>query len=133
MQYFSQQDICVLLNNSEQIKQVIKNQTALEYIKTHNSVVQQDPVVQREFKLYSANVEREVTNELNKIVENPMSCCWYQDQNQQSINNKRDIQELLSSTLESIYHQTPIIKNELINRSNPSAQANAGRRKLLTA
>lgn len=133
VQYFSQQDICVLLNNSEQIKQVIKNQTALEYIRTHNSVVQQDPVVQREFKLYSTNVERETANELNKIVESPMNCCWYQGQNQQSINNKRDIQKLLSSALESIYHQTPIIKNELINRSNPSAQANAGRRKLLTA
>lgn len=133
VQHFSQQDICVLLNNSEQIKQVIKNQTALEYIKTHNSVVQQDPVVQREFKLYLANVEREATSELNKIVESPMSCCWYQGQNQRSINNKRDIQKLLSSTLESIYHQTPIIKNELINRNNPSAQATAGRRKLLTA
>lgn len=47
VQHFSQQDICVLLSNSEQIKQVIKNQTALEYIKTHNSVAQQDPVVQR--------------------------------------------------------------------------------------
>lgn len=133
VQHFSQQDICVLLSNSEQIKQVVRNQTALEYIKTHNSVVQQDPVVQKEFKLYLANVEREVANELNKIVESPMSCFWYQGQNRQFINNKRDIQKLLSSTLEDIYHQTPIIKNELINRNNPSAQANAGRRKLLTA
>jgi hypothetical protein len=35
----------------------------------HNSVIQQDPVVQREFKVYVANVEKEVTNELNKIVQ----------------------------------------------------------------
>ncbi|MDC9714425.1 MAG: hypothetical protein PSN36_01175, partial [Gammaproteobacteria bacterium] len=133
--HFSSQDICVLLNNSEQIKQVIKNQTALEHIKTHNSVIRQDPVVQREFKLYLANVEKEVTGELNKIVENPANCIWCQGQNnvQKPINNKRDIQELLSSTLENVYHQTPIIKNELINRNHPSAQANAGRRKLLIA
>jgi hypothetical protein len=57
------------------------------------------------------------------------NCCWYQNQNQKSINNKRDIQKLISSTLEGIYDKTPIIKNELINRNNPSAQANAGRRK----
>ncbi|AYQ57231.1 hypothetical protein MS2017_1547 [Bathymodiolus thermophilus thioautotrophic gill symbiont] len=133
VQYFSQQDICVLLNNSEQIKQVIKNQTALEYIKMHNSVIQQDPVVQREFKAYAANVEKEVTNELNKIVETPADCCWYQNKVQQSINSKRGIQKLLSETLADIYPQTPIIKNELINRNRPSAQANAGRKKLLIA
>lgn len=133
VRYFSQKDICILLNNSEQIKQVIKNQTALEYIRTHSSVVRQDPVVQREFKLYLTNIERKIANELNKIVEKPMNCCWYQGRNQQSINNKRDIQKLLSSTLENIYRKTPIIKNELINRNNPSAQANAGRRKLLIA
>lgn len=40
---------------------------------------------------------------------------------------------MFSSTLEKIYHQTPVIKNELINRNLPSAQANAGRRKLLIA
>ena len=133
VQHFSQQDICVLLNNSEQIKQIIRNQTALEYVRKHNSVVRQDPVVQREFKLYLANTERKATNELNKIVENPVNCCWYQDQSQKSINNKRDIQKLISSILEGIYDKTPIIKNELINRNNPSAQANAGRRKLLIA
>ncbi len=133
VQYFSQQDICVLLNNSEQIKQVIKNQTALKYIETHNSVVQQDPVVQREFKLYLVDIERKVTNELNKIVENPMDCCWYQRKVKRHVTNKREVQKLLSSTLESIYCETPIVQNELINRNNPSAQANAGRKKLLIA
>ncbi len=133
VQHFSQQDICVLLNDSEQIKRVIKNQTALEYIKTHNAIIKQDPVVQREFKLYLANVERETANELNKIVENSADFYWYQNQTQKSVNNKRDIQKLLSNTLESIYYQTPIIKNELINRNRPSAQANAGRKKLLIA
>jgi hypothetical protein len=39
----------------------------------------------------------------------------------------------LSVILADIYPQTPIIKNELINRSRPSAQANAGRKKLLIA
>jgi precorrin-3B methylase len=58
VQHFSQQDICVLLNNSEQIKQIIRNQTALEHVRKHNLVVRQDPVEQREFKLYLANTER---------------------------------------------------------------------------
>jgi len=133
VRYFSQQDICVLLNNSEQIKRIIKNQVALKYIKTHNAVIQQDPVVQREFKLYSVDTKRKVANELNKIVENPINCYWYQNKVQKDINNKRDIQKLLSYTLEDIYSQTPVIKNELINRKNPSAQANAGRKKLLIA
>jgi hypothetical protein len=39
VQHFSQQDICVLLNNSEQIKQIIRNQTALEYVRKHNSAL----------------------------------------------------------------------------------------------
>jgi predicted amino acid dehydrogenase len=80
-----------------------------------------------------ANAIRATTNELDKIVQNPANCDWYQNKNPRPINNKRDIQKVLSNVLEDIYYQTPIIKNELINRNNPSAQANAGRKKLLTA
>lgn len=133
MQYFAEQDICVFLDNSEKIKQVTRAQVAIENIVESNPVIQQDPVVHRELKLYLSNAESETTLELNKIIENPIGCHWYQNKAQKNISSKRDIQKILSITLEDIYRKTPIIKNELINRNNPSAQANAGRRKLLIA
>lgn len=133
VQYFSEQDICVFLNNSEKIKQVARNQAALKCIDESNPVMQQDPVVHREFKLYLSDAESETTLELNKIIENPVSCDWYQRKIQKKIGGKRDIQKLLSSVLENIYPKALTIKNELINRNNPSAQANAGRKKLLIA
>lgn len=43
------------------------------------------------------------------------------------------MQHHLSTILESIYFNSPIIKNELINRSKPSSQGNSARNKLIVA
>lgn len=133
IRHFSNQDICVFLNNSKEIKQASRHRIALENIHKQNAVIQQDPVIQREFKLYLANAKRTELSLLNQIINKPHQYLWYQDKILKSIENKRQIQKLLSDTLDRIYCHTPIIKNELINRNNPSAQANAGRKKLLLA
>ena len=42
-----------------------------------------------------------------------------------------DIQTHLSSILQDIYHQSPVLRNELINRDNISAQGQSARTNLI--
>lgn len=129
--YFDKQDICVLVNNSEQIKTASKYCTALENIATQNAIIQQDPVIHREFTQYLIDAKQQETLAFNQILNNPENCLWFNQIESTKCRNKRAVQALFSTVLESIFPDTPIIKNELINRDNPSAQANAGRKKLL--
>lgn len=129
--YFDKQDICVLVNNSEQIKTASKYCTALENIATQNAIIQQDPVIHREFTQYLIDAKQQETLAFNQILNNPENCLWFNQIESTKCRNKRAVQALFSTVLESIFPDTPIIKNELINRDNPSSQANAGRKKLL--
>ena len=131
-QYFSKHDVCVFCSSSEEIKQASKHRIALEKV-GQNPIIDQDPVIQREFKLHLIATQQQEKEKIKELVERPRQHLWYYDGKKQNIKTKRDIQSLLSNILESVYPNTPIIRNELINRDNPSAQASAGRKNLLVA
>ena len=129
--YFSQQDICVLINNSEAIKTASLQRIALENIAAQNPVIEQDPVINREFTQYLIDAKYREKAQFNQILHNPTECLWFNQQQKQECHNKRAVQKLFSKVLSVVYAKSPIIKNELINRNNPSSQANSGRKKLL--
>ncbi len=131
IKHFGEQDICVLIDNSKNIRTAAQYRIALENIERQNDIIQNDPIIHREFIQYFIDAKQKEHTQFNKILENPEKCLWYNKAKKMKCNNKRAVQTLLSETLESVYPDAPTIKNELINRDNPSAQANAGRRKLL--
>ena len=131
IEHFSEQDICVLIDNSKNIRAASQYRVALENIEKQNDIVQKDPIIHREFTQYLIDAKQKEHSQFNKILENPEKCLWYSRAKEIKCDNKRAVQKLLSETLENIYPNAPTIRNELINRDNPSAQANAGRRKLL--
>ncbi len=47
--------------------------------------------------------------------------------------SRRALQNQLSMILETVYHQAPLVKNELINRARVSGQANGAKNKLIAA
>ena len=129
--YFDIQDICVLVNNSNSIRTSSQYRIAIENIEKQNDVIHKDPAVHREFSQYLIDAKQKEQYQFNMILENPEGSSWYNQGREKACKNKRAVQALLSEILEKVYFDAPTIKNELINRDNPSAQANAGRRKLL--
>ena len=49
------------------------------------------------------------------------------------VRDRRDLQRRLSEWIDDVYHQAPLIRNELINRERPSTSAATGRKRLLAA
>ena len=123
-------DVWALHRNGAAIRAAIADVLALEGVQRRGQELATDPVAAREVRerLRAAQTaEREV---LNGLVRNPALSDWYWRHKRQEIAGRRTLQYFLSEVMDCIYAQTPLIRNELINRGRLSSQAAAARNKL---
>jgi hypothetical protein len=126
-------NICVLQNqNTEHLTKIISEVVALERIEQENQALNNDPVAQREFKHRLSYVKSEEERLLHDFLDHPENYRWFHNGKLLEINNHRALQSALSQAFDAIYPYTPIIKNELINRDKPSAQATGARNRLVS-
>ncbi|WP_156427584.1 hypothetical protein [Thiohalocapsa sp. ML1] len=131
--YFKGADILVACPDADRLRQVIAEVTALERVRREAQALNTDPVAQREYKdrlAVTAAKRREI---LRALSEDPRAGVWYWRGRALDLATRRDLQSALSRILDEIYHASPTIKNELINRDKPSSQAAAARNRLLAA
>jgi hypothetical protein len=131
--YFGKFDIIAICPNGVQLRQAVAEVLALKRVEQNSPELNSDPIAQREFKDRFVTAELSQNNSLSALIENPEASQWYWDGEKLRVKNKRELQQHLSAILDSIYSKSPIIKNELINRDKPSAQAAAARNKLVFA
>ncbi|HFE39110.1 MAG TPA: hypothetical protein ENK06_11940, partial [Gammaproteobacteria bacterium] len=128
---YSALDIVVECLNTPLIREVVGEVIALEQVQKSAQELHSDPVAKREFSdRYNAAIKRR-EEQLANIINFPENQQWYWQQKLVPMPNKRALQSVMSDVLENIYHACPDVKNELVNRDSPSAQANAARNKLL--
>lgn len=129
----SQFDVIAISDGYEELSNAILQVIALDRIVDTHQELKSDPIALREHKdrlLAARELEEKI---IRKLSTNPEVLKWFWKQNELIISAKADLSVELSRILDVIYHAAPIIKNELINRDNPSVQAVAGRNKLLFA
>ena len=131
--YFSNLDIVALSLNGSQLREAVAETLALKRIGITCQELNSDPVAKREYEDRLTAAEQSEEQLLRDLVAYPAECNWYHEGTQQSVKSKRSMQSMLSDVLKQVYKYTPNIYNELVNRDKPSAQANAGRNKLLLA
>ncbi len=130
---FSNLDMMALCKNGDYLKEAVNESLALSRVGATRQELNNDPVAKREFDDRLAAAENAEDQLLQRLIETPQDNAWYYNGQPIEVNNKRQLQERLSSVLEQVYNKSPKIFNELINRDRPSAQANAARNKLLYA
>ncbi len=126
-------DVIALCQNGGQLREAVGEVIALNRIEQNYPELQNDPVAHREFKDRLANALRFEEELLQGFFEQPEKAMWYWKNEEILVSNKRVLQEHLSRILDNIYHSSPRIYNELINREKPSAQAAGARNKLVMA
>jgi len=124
--------VFVLCKNAIHIRYAVTEVMALEKIQTENPVIKADPVAQRELKDRLMTAQYTEDKLLNQMLEHPEKNQWVWNAENLEIEDKKALQQQLSSVLDKIYYKSPIIKNELINRNKTSAQANSAKNKLVT-
>ena len=109
---------------------------ALLELPNRHAVLHDDPVAQREYRIWLENAEAEALRLIQGLIDEPenSSINWYWGGKHVLVNNRRHLQTLLSKWVEEdIYPKAPFFGNELINRDQPSPSANTGRKRLLAA
>lgn len=118
--------------NTEYLTKIISEVMELERIERENQALNSDPVAQREFKNRLSHVKAEEARLLHDFLDHPENYRWFHHGKLLKIKNRRALQNALSQAFEAIYPNTPIIKNELINRDKPSSQATGARNRLVS-
>ncbi len=107
----------------------------LHWIDENTPELEGDVVARRELEKRLVDAEREVTERLSAMygTVNKDACIWYHQGKQTDIDSERARNEYLSKICDDVYHNTPLIRNELINRRKISGATTSARKKLIQA
>jgi len=127
------QDVVALVTHAGLLREAVTESLALERVRVERQELNGDPVAQRELQdRLDASLARE-EELVSELFTDPGRSEWYWRGERLEVSDRKRLQRELSRVAESVYHGAPQVRNELINRDNPSAQANAARNKLLFA
>ena len=107
----------------------------LHWIAENTPELAGDAVAKRELSARMVEAEHEVSNRLTEIFgdTNEDSCTWYHKGQPTGINSPKARNTYLSKICDDVYNETPLIRNELINRRKISGAATTARKKLIQA
>ena len=117
------------------LRDVVTELACLQWIRDHTPELEGDPVANRELSIRWIEAERDVSDQLTTIFagDSEAPCRWFHKGQQITIKSQRARNEHLSKICDEVYHKTPFIRNELINRRKISGAVTTARKKLIQA
>ena len=117
------------------LRDAVTDLACLRWISENTPELEGDAVARRELSIRWVEAEHGVDDQLTTIFggDNEGSCRWFHKGHEVSITSQRDRNEHLSKICDEVYHKTPIIQNELINRRKISGAVTTARKKLIQA
>jgi len=107
----------------------------LHWIWENTPELEGDASARRELSTRHLEAERHIADQLTKIFsgDSDEPCRWFHEGQEIDIDSQRARNEYLSKICDAVYHKTPLIRNELINRRKISGAVTTARRKLIQA
>ena len=117
------------------LRDAVTELACLQWIWNNTPELEGDPVAKRELSIRWIEAERDVSDQLTTIFagESDPPCRWFHKGQQITIKSQRARNEHLSKICDEVYHKTPFIRNELINRRKISGAVTTARKKLIQA
>ncbi len=117
------------------LRDAVTELASLHWISENTPELEGDAVARRELSIRWVAAERDVADQLAKILgsDSDEPCKWFHKGQEIDIHSQRARNEYLSEICDTVYHKTPLIRNELINRRKPSATVTTARRRLIQA
>lgn len=118
------------------LKEACIELACLRWVGENTPELASDATARKEMRARIATAERQVRRELERCFR-PSSRgqggAWYHKGTKQRPRGSRKVQELVSKVCDELYPNTPVLKNELVNRRALSSSAAAARRNLIEA
>ena len=123
---------CIVLdvNSDLRIESQVKELKALKIIYSTYDEIQSDSIARKELSDQIDHRQNSLVTSLTKLLD-PGYSTWYWDGAKLKITSNVEAQKKLSDILQLIYPESPIIKNELVNRDHISSQGQSARTKLM--
>ena len=116
------------------LQETVTQLASLRWVSENTRELEGDAVARDELSVQQRQAEQEISHRLTAIFGGTKkdTCIWYhKGQSVGTINSQRTRNEHLSNICDEVYYETPIIRNELINRRKISGAATTARKKLI--
>ena len=118
------------------LQDAVTQLACLYWVSENTPELEGDEVARSELSVQRAQAEREASDRLTEIFggTDEDNCTWYHKGHPvDTIISQRARNAYFSEICDEVYHKTPIIRNELINRRKISGAATTARKKLIEA
>ncbi len=110
----------------------------LHWIKDNTPELRDDPIARRELRSRVGAIEALIRADLEHFLSvqrmgDDAGCRWFYQGRDATTETARGLSHLLSQVSDALYHASPRLRNELINRRTLSSQGAAARRNLIEA
>ncbi len=123
--------IYAFFERTKSIKQILFDIDKIEFVKKEN---QDDKIAERELNSLKESLKNQLTNEIiTSLTSKSKHVKWYRNGKKIKIQSKRELNRELSEICKDVYHQTPVLKNELINKHKVSVAIATARRHYIRA
>ena len=122
--------------NSRQLASLARELTAIQAVRKGTPELAGDSTARRELDAREADVRRRLAGEASAILFGSAqdgATRWYLDGKLMKVRDQRELNELLSRVCDRVFEAAPVIRNEIINRTDLSSSAAAARRNLIEA
>lgn len=114
--------------DTQLINEYLKELLCLEWIQKNKNELHGDSIARREVESRKNLAISFLETQLNKIL---TSSDWYYDGERIGTVRQSELSKLASNACDNLYHKTPQIRSELVNRTKPSSSANTALNSLL--
>ena len=117
------------------LQEAVFEVTKLRWIQQNTPELQNDSAARRELSVRLLEAETDITRRLKAIFDedNESTCRWYHKGQEKSVISDGSRNAWLSEICDHVFCETPIVRNELINRRKISGAVTAARRELIQA
>jgi len=128
--------IIALPRQIESLRAVVEEVACLKWVEEHTEELRDDRVARRELSLRLIEGEQRIFQLLQVLLDPRPApfgnlCQWFWDGCDQDPKSPVEVTQLLSTACDSIYTQSPRVRNELISRTKISSAVSSARRCLL--
>ncbi len=136
-QFVQRSDLIVgVLTRTPRLAEILKEIHCLNWVHDNTPGLRDDAVARRELRTRLNDLETLVRNELDNTLRiqrqsDTLDSRWFHRGNDVGDKARRGLSALLSLVCDQLYADSPIIRNEILNRSQLSSQGAAARRNLI--
>lgn len=129
------QTVVAVPKNLEKLREAVHSTICWRWVQANTPELENDRAARIELAAHIAHAEQTVFKWLEDWQTGAAStgCVWFWQCEKKQFASPRRLQEFLSEIFDTVFPDTPILKNELINRSVLSGAATSARRNLFEA